>query len=96
MHFNLHIKLSYYFSSQEMGKNDKNSEENNVRNSSYPEKRSTWNVTTDPSKFTGLLRSSVISNHSLFSPSEFKNNTLTRHVEGSGVPSWSLCSDTGN
>ena len=71
-------------------------EKNNIWISSHLEKRSTWNETNLPSKFTGLLRSSVISIDFLSSPSEFKNNTLPRHVEGSGVSFWSFRRDTGN
>ena len=49
----------------------------------YQENRSTWNLTNFPSRLGGFTRLSVISIHSFFSSSEFRNNTPTLHVVGS-------------
>ena len=69
-----------------------------VRNQqlTYPEKRSTWNVTIFPSKLAGFFRSSVISTHSFCSPSDLRNNTLTRHADRSAISCCLSPKETGS
>ena len=67
-----------------------------INKQTYPEKRSTWNLTVMPSNVTGFFKSSVISFHSFCSPSELRNNILTRHAVGSGK-SWCVSpNETGS
>ena len=62
----------------------------------YPDNHSTWNLINFPSKLAGFTRSSVISIHSFSWSSDFRNNTLTRHVVGSGSNTFSCRSESGN
>ena len=61
----------------------------------YPENRWTWILTNFASNCVGSTRS-VSSVHSLSSSSQFRNNTLTRHLVGSGLKSCRSRRETGS
>ena len=61
----------------------------------YPENRWTWILTNFASNCVDSTRS-VSSVHSFLSSSQFRNNTLTRHLVGSGLKSCGSRRETGS